>query len=96
MERCIRTRGWPFASRPHPLLTATTLCAVAISVVLPYSPAASWFGFVPLPGHMMLALSGMTAGYLLLTQVLKSWFFRHFATAGGKGPRKARQVHQSL
>lgn len=84
----IRTRGQPFRSRPHPLLTATTLAAVAVGVGLPYSPFGAWFGFVPLPGHMVLALAGMTAAYLLLTQGLKTWFYRHFAPAG--------ETHKSL
>lgn len=91
----IRTRGRPFASRPHPLLTATTLCAVAIGVALPYAPFAAWFGFVPLPWHMMLALGAMTAGYLMLTQGLKSWFFRHFAPQSGKGRSRPRKVYES-
>lgn len=32
---------------------------------------------------MILALGGMTAGYLMLTQVMKTWFYRRFAPERG-------------
>ena len=41
----IRT-AHPLRDRPHPALVASTLLATALAVALPYSPLASWLGFV--------------------------------------------------
>ncbi|MEK1888374.1 MAG: hypothetical protein AAAB35_12565 [Phyllobacterium sp.] len=38
---------------------------------------------MPPPVSMILALGGMTAGYLMLTQVMKTWFYRRFAPERG-------------
>jgi Mg2+-importing ATPase len=74
----IRTRGSPFASRPHPILAATSLAAVAVAVALPYTPLGVWFGFSPPPLELLAALAGMTAVYLVFVQVVKHWFYsRH-------------------
>jgi Mg2+-importing ATPase len=78
----IRTRGSPFASRPHPILAATSLAAVAVAVVLPYTPLGVWFGFSPPPLELLAALAGMTAVYLVFVQVVKHWFYsRHPVSA---------------
>ena len=88
----IRTRGLPFHSLPHPLLTTTTLAAVAVGVVLPYSPLRPWFGFVAAPAGMMLALAGMTGAYLVLVQLVKGWFYRRFASRTSPvAPRSSRR-----
>ncbi len=71
----IRTRGSPFASRPHPLLTATSLAAVTLAVLLPYTPLGGWFGFAPPPLALLAALAGMTAVYLVFVQFVKQWFY---------------------
>ena len=71
----IRTRGSPFASRPHPLLAATSLAAVAVAVALPYTPLGVWFGFTPPPLELLAALAGMTAVYLVFVQIVKHWFY---------------------
>ncbi len=78
----IRTRGSPFASRPHPILAATSLAAVAVAVVLPYTPLGVWFGFTPPPLKLLAALAGMTVIYLLFAQGVKQWFYsRHPVSA---------------
>ena len=45
----VRTRRPFFRSRPGRLLLASTAALVAVALILPYVPAASLFGFVPLP-----------------------------------------------
>jgi Mg2+-importing ATPase len=77
----IRTHGNPLASRPHRLLAATSLAAVAAAIVLPYSPLAGWLGFVPLPPALIAALAAMTGAYLLAVQGVKRWFYAHHASA---------------
>ena len=71
----IRTRGSPFANRPYPILAATSLAAIAVAVVLPYTPLGVWFGFSPPPLELLAALAGMTAVYLVFVQVVKHWFY---------------------
>jgi Mg2+-importing ATPase len=74
----IRTRGSPIASRPHPLLVASSLAAIAAAVALPYTAAGTWLGLVPLPPALLGALAAMTGLYLLAVDGMKRWFYaRH-------------------
>ncbi len=71
----------PMRDRPHPALVATSLSALAIAVLLPYSPLAPWFGFVPLSGDVVAALAMVTAAYLIAVYGVKRRFFaRHKLT----------------
>ncbi|MCI4679142.1 magnesium-translocating P-type ATPase [Rhodoblastus acidophilus] len=73
----IRTTD-PLRDRPHPALVATTMSAFLAALALPFSPLASWLGFVPLPGPLLAALAAVTAAYLLAVYFVKRWFFaRH-------------------
>jgi len=74
----IRTRFSPFASHPHPLLVTTSLTAVAAAVILPLTPLARYFGFVPPPPVFFLLLIAMTALYLLVVELVKRAFYRRF------------------
>jgi Mg2+-importing ATPase len=76
----IRTRGNPFKSRPHPLLSAISLSVVAVAILLPFTPIGVWFGLVPLPFALLIALAAMTAVDLLAAARAKHWFYAHFAT----------------
>jgi Mg2+-importing ATPase len=68
----------PLRDRPHPALTASTLTAFILAVVLPYSPLAAWFGFVPIPAPLLASLTLVTAAYLVVVFGVKRWFFRHY------------------
>ena len=75
----IRTKKIPFLqSRASKALTFTSLAIVAVGAYLPYSPLASLLGFTPLPWSYWLWLLGMLVIYVLLTQVIKTWFYRKF------------------
>ena len=75
----IRTNKIPFLqSRASKALTFTSVLIVAIGAYLPYSPVASWLGFVPLPPLYWLLLLGMLVIYVILTQMIKTWFYRRF------------------
>lgn len=76
----IRTRGLPFKSRPHPLLVVSSLSAVWLGFLLPYTFVGRWFGFVPLPLDLVLALAGMTAVYLVAAEYVKRRFYAHNAS----------------
>jgi Mg2+-importing ATPase len=68
----------PFRNRPHPLLVASSLSAVAVAVGLPYSPAATWLGFVPVPAPLLAALALVTAVYLGAVYLVNRWFFTRY------------------
>jgi Mg2+-importing ATPase len=73
----IRTNKIPFIqSRASLPLLMTSLIIVAIGGWLPFSPFASSFGFVPLPPLYWLFLAGMLLCYVLLTQMVKTWYVR--------------------
>ena len=75
----IRTNRIPFLqSRASKALTFTSVLIVAIGAYLPYSPLASTLGFVPLPPLYWLFLLGMLVVYVVLTQLVKTWFYRRF------------------
>lgn len=75
----IRTNKIPFIqSRASNALIFTSLAIVAIGAWLPYSPLAGALGLVALPPLYWLLLLVMLVCYVLLTQVIKTWFVRRF------------------
>jgi len=76
----IRTNKIPFIqSRASWPLIFTSLAIVAVGAWLPYSPLAGFLGLVALPPLYWLLLAGMLLCYVLLTQVVKTWYYRRFA-----------------
>jgi Mg2+-importing ATPase len=71
----VRTRHLFFRSRPGTLLLVSTLVFIGITIVLPYLPFISVFGFVPLPAPLMLTMLGLTALYVLATELTKKYFY---------------------
>ncbi len=67
----IRTAGNPLRSRPSLPLAITSLTAVAVGIVLPFSPLANLLGFVPLPGWFFVFLALVVGTYLLLVEFVK-------------------------
>ncbi len=77
----IRTRSVFFRSRPGRLLLVSTLIFIGITLVIPYLPYVSVMGFVPLPAPLMLAMIGLTALYVLATELCKKYFYSRAANA---------------
>ncbi len=75
----IRTRKNPFKSRPNPWLIACSLTVVAVAVLLPFTPAGVYLGFVAPPALFFFILILMLIAYLFAVEGMKQWFFRHFA-----------------
>jgi Mg2+-importing ATPase len=71
----IRTNGRPWADLPRPALAASSLGALAVAMILPFTPAGSWFGFVTPPLPVVLALGGVTIAYLVMAELLKTFLF---------------------
>jgi len=86
----LRTRRNPLRSHPHPLLATTSLSIVVITVLLPFTPLGSWFGFVPPSAALLLAIAGLTASYLLLAEGAKQAFYRVRSSAGHRAPAQLR------
>ena len=78
----VRTRHLFFRSRPGKLLLTSTLIFIGITLVLPYLPFSGVFGFIPLPAPLMLAMLGLTALYVVATELTK-WFFYSRVEAAG-------------
>jgi P-type Mg2+ transporter len=71
----VRTRHLFFRSKPGKLLLASTLIFVAIAIALPYLPFVSVFGFIPLPGPLMLTMLVLTMIYVLAIELTKKYFY---------------------
>lgn len=72
----IRTRLSPWRSRPHPLLTLTSLGVVCVALGLPFTPLGGTFGFTPLPAGFYAALAGMVLSYLAVVMGVRRWLER--------------------
>jgi P-type Mg2+ transporter len=76
----IRTNKIPFfqswASWP---LILTSIIIVAVGAGLTVSPLAGALGFVALPPRYWLLLTVILVCYVVLTQLMKTWFYRRFA-----------------
>jgi P-type Mg2+ transporter len=73
----IRARGPFFRSRPGRLLQMATLPVVGTALILPYSPLAPVFGFVPVPWYFLLALAVMMALRIAAAELAAGVFCRH-------------------
>jgi Mg2+-importing ATPase len=71
----VRTRRVFFRSRPGKLLLVGTLVFIGITLVLPYLPFSSIFGFIPLPLPLLLMMIGLTMLYVLVTEIAKKYFY---------------------
>jgi P-type Mg2+ transporter len=67
----IRTAKNPWQSRPSLSLTLMVLAVVSIGILLPFSPLAKYWGFVPLPSMYFLFLTVATLFYLILVEIIK-------------------------
>ncbi|NVB85002.1 MAG: magnesium-translocating P-type ATPase [Kofleriaceae bacterium] len=83
----IRTSGNPLRSRPSRPLVATTLAAITVACLLPFTPFAHWLGFVPLPPAYFAFLGGAVLTYLALVEVVKRLLFRATARSPRRGSR---------
>jgi Mg2+-importing ATPase len=73
----IRTRRVPFLrSLPSVTLLMAALTVVTVGAVLPATQLGNRLGFVPLPATFFLVLVIMVVAYLVLIEVVKTWFFR--------------------
>lgn len=75
----IRTKRIPFfQSIASPFLLTTTVLVMAVGALLPYSPFAAYFGFVPLPPIYWAWIAGFLLAYSVLTHYVKTLFHRKY------------------
>jgi Mg2+-importing ATPase len=72
----VRTRRPFFRSRPGSLLLRSTILLIGLTIAIPYLPTAPLLGFVPLPAPLLATLAGITALYVLVTELGKRTLFR--------------------
>ena len=85
----IRTRGRPWRDMPNQVLAISTLGALAVALVIPFSPLGAWFGFHTPPALVTAALGGIVAVYLACAELFKP-------LAIGDGLRRAAQSGRGL
>ena len=77
----IRTNGRPWRDFPNPALTASSLVALVVAIVLPFTPFGSWFGFeVPSP-LMLSGICVVVVVYLVFAELLKYLAVPHATTS---------------
>jgi Mg2+-importing ATPase len=72
----IRTNARPWQSLPDPMLTASSLIAFVVAMLVPFTPVGSWLGFVAPPSMSMLAIATLVVTYLACAELLKSFALR--------------------
>ena len=88
----IRTNGRPWADLPRPALAMSSIGALLILLVLPFTPVGAWFGFTAPPLPVNLALGGVTLAYLVMAELLKTMLFERKP----RRPRKRRSTRGML
>lgn len=61
------------------VLIATSLVAVSIALVLPYTAFGGWFGLAPLSPGLLGALAMTTFAYLCVVYVVRRWFSKRYS-----------------
>jgi len=75
----IRTAGNPLKSRPSRALLAAVFATVTVATLLPYTSLGILLGFTSLPLSLLGTIALLALTYLVLVQVVKSWFYRRHA-----------------
>ncbi|WP_313157657.1 cation transporting ATPase C-terminal domain-containing protein [Sphingobacterium multivorum] len=76
----VRTRQSFIISRPGKYLLLATLFIAVLALFLPILPfTATMFGFIILPLRIYLAMLGIVVIYILSAELMKRWFYKHFA-----------------
>jgi Mg2+-importing ATPase len=74
----MRTRRPFFKSRPARVLLVSSILVGIAAVAMPYLPFAGLLGLAPLPPGLLASLLGVAAMYILVNEVAKHFFYRHF------------------
>jgi Mg2+-importing ATPase len=87
----IRTSGRPWADLPRPVLAATSLGALAVAMVLPFTPIAALFGFQTPPVAMTGGILAVVTFYLVSAELLKQFAISTIPGRTGAARRRRRR-----
>jgi P-type Mg2+ transporter len=73
----IRTNGRPWQDLPRPALAASSLVALIVAMVLPFTPVGGWFGFEAPPLAMLVGTGIIVIVYLVSAELLKPLAVRY-------------------
>ena len=80
----IRTTRVPFyKSHPSRFLVLSSIIVIMTGIAITFLPVGALFGFVPLPLPYFLFIGALVAGYVVVVEMVKRWFYR--VPAGGTG-----------
>ena len=83
----IRTNGRPWSNWPHPALTLSSLAALLVAMVLPFTPAGAWFGFQAPPPAVTASVGALVVAYLVCAELLKRFAIAPALRRRVDGPR---------
>jgi Mg2+-importing ATPase len=72
----LRTRGPIFRSRPGRWVVVSSIAVALVTIALPYTPLAPPLELVPLPASLLAIILGITAAYVVATELTKRVFWR--------------------
>src|SRR5471032_1919594 len=76
----IRTNGRPWSNWPHPALTVSSLVALAVAMIMPFTPVGAWFGFRAPPVEVTASVMALVVAYLVSAELLKQFAIGKVAT----------------
>ena len=72
----VRTRGPFLKSKPGKALLAATLLTAAVTILFPYTPMGTLFGFAPIPIPYLLTLLLIVVLYIISAEAAKRFFYK--------------------
>ena len=75
----IRTRHSPFSSRPQRALVLTSVAAVVVALLLPFTTLGQHFGFRPPSPAFYAILATLVVAYLVIVELAKRRFYARVA-----------------
>lgn len=87
----VRTYKPFYRSRPGRLLLTSTLAVMLLTVLLPYTPAGTWFDLVPLPPGLLAMIGMITLLYAAASEAVKRRFY-----GAARRPRSAARRYRGM
>lgn len=92
----IRTRGRPWADRPHPALMISSVAALGLALALPFSPPGGWFGFEAPPWPVIASITFLVFLYLAMAELTKRMANRRPATKSSSMASKSVEPSRDI
>ena len=73
----VRTRQSILNSKPGKYLLTATLATIGVTLLIPWTPLGTLFGFQPLPLHFVLSVAAIIVFYVAAAEMVKRVFYQH-------------------